>query len=155
MRVIEPALLKPWIKGYSGCPSWNIGFQSSVAFIPVECSPCACGVEQPRSVTLLGMNKCLPIGVLDIFQSGNRPALHGNRGKMDEEGEDHTPLILEDMSLFYYRQLATSLHVSIGFIGVYNFEDCFEMCSCRCIIIIPLQHGNAISLASLVVNIIW
>ncbi|KAL3864500.1 hypothetical protein ACJMK2_006175 [Sinanodonta woodiana] len=48
------------------------------------------------------MDKCLPVGALEIFQS--------NKNKMaGDKDPSSPPIILEDMSLYYYRQLAESL----------------------------------------------
>lgn len=52
------------------------------------------------------MDKCLPVGALDLFQSSERSKMAGERGVKSP------PIILEDMSLYYYRQLAKSLQVN-------------------------------------------
>lgn len=50
------------------------------------------------------MDKCLPLGSFELFQKS-----FGHTKMAQEEGVTSPPIILEDMSLFYYRQLAVSL----------------------------------------------
>ena len=54
------------------------------------------------------MDKCLPLGAFELFQKSYSPSSKMAR----EEDVASSPIILEDMSLFYYRQLADSLQVS-------------------------------------------
>lgn len=68
------------------------------------------------------MDKCLPVGALDLFQSSQR-------GKSEpQNGPTSPPIIIEDMSLFYYRQLAESLKVNLSFF--FHFLICYEKAEC-------------------------
>ena len=51
------------------------------------------------------MDKCLP--VIDLFSNGQRDS-----GPVSEDVS--SPIIWEDMSMYYLRQLASSLQVSTG-----------------------------------------
>lgn len=55
------------------------------------------------------MDKCLP--VIDLFSNGQRDS-----GSVSEDVS--SPIIWEDMSVFYLRQLASSLQVRAGVMKV-------------------------------------
>lgn len=60
------------------------------------------------------MDKCLP--VIDLFSNGQRDS-----GSVSEDVS--SPIIWEDMSVFYLRQLASSLQVRAGVMKVKGTQD--------------------------------
>lgn len=62
-----------------------------------------------RLYQILTMDKCLP--VIDLFSNGQRDS-----GSVSEDVS--SPIIWEDMSVFYLRQLASSLQVRAGVMKV-------------------------------------
>ena len=67
------------------------------------------------------MDKCLPLGAFELFQKSYSPSSKMAR----EEDVASSPIILEDMSLFYYRQLADSLQVSAWHYHRFRNRKCF------------------------------